>query len=303
MSFVPAQAPPPHGRRGRGFVHRPEKYHRLGAPHPTTAAAPSPLAAALSAFIRWILDQGKTESCGGHGTSQLIYVALAALGILLPGLPSPWDIWANVRAKEDGGTGPLADEGIDPVDLIDILVAEGIELMAVLPDGSPKLSPDGRVSDVWSAGDVAGIPNAPPANDGARPTAKDDEASQARIVVGVERLDPAQADFEDQVASSIANDKAPVGVGIHATAAFEAWGDSVTPGKAPLADATGFSGTDGHWVGVYDYRTESDGSRSFWIANSWGAWGECGGIWVTGAWLRAACMVALKFRCSLKAAA
>lgn len=295
-------------RRGRGFVHHPERYHHFGAPHPTTAAAPFPLAAALSQFLVRILNQGRTESCGGHGTSQLVFVALAAAGLLAafgPDYqPSPGLIYKDAQSEEQPGTGELLDNGIDPVDLITALAREGVKAMALAADGSIALTPDGRMSDLWSADDIAGIPNAPPPNVGLRPTALDDVASRAHLVVGVQLLNPAEADFEDQVCDSIANDKAPVGVGIHATAAFEAWGDSYADGKPPFADITGFSQTDGHWVGVFDYRTEADGSRSFWILNSWGKWGTPnGGIWVTGTWLRAACMVALQFRCALKAAA
>jgi hypothetical protein len=294
-------------RRGRGFIHRPEKYHRFGAAHPAPlvgAAAAFAIAASMVAFKKVKLNQGESDSCPGAGSSQAISVRLRAIGTPLAFEPSPKNIYANVRAKEQPGTGPLEDSGADPVDLVDTLGSEGVEAMPTNPDGSLKLTPDGRIYDLWSADDVASVPNAPAPNIGDRPTAKDDEASQADLVLGIARLDPAAADFEDQVCSAIDVEKAPVGVGIHATPAFEAYGDAWTADAKPFADATGFTDADGHWVAVYAYRTEADGPRSYWLGNSWGDWGDAdGGVWVTGAWLRASCMVALKFACTLKAAA
>lgn len=299
MSFVPAQAPPSRGPRGRGFVHRPEKYHRLGAPHPTTAAAPFAPASSLLRYKTFVLNQGQTNSCPGAGTSALVFVALAAAGEILPFIPSPRGIYGDTRAIEEPGTGLLEDGGADPVDLRDALSSEGVRAM------TPAVTPDGRVYDLWGPEDVKGIAGAPPPNVGDRPTAAEDEASQADLVLGVELVDPAAADFGPHVCASIDVDHAPVGIGIHATPAFEGWGDSFAPGKAPLADVSGVTKTDGHWVGIYQYQTLSDGSRIYWIGNSWGtSWGDSGGgIWVTEAWLAEMTMVALKFKCALKAAA
>lgn len=294
---TPAHLP---AKRGRGFRHRPEKYHRLGAPHPTAAAAPFAPASSLVPFKRVRLNQGQTESCPGAGTAALADTALAAAGSPLPFWPSQKGIYGDTRAIEQPGTGPLDDSGADPVDLVTALSSEGVRAMPTNPDGSPKLTPDGRVYDLWSAADVAGVPNAPPPNVGDRPTAAEDEASQADLVLGVTLLDPAQPDWEDQVCASIDHDKAPVGVGIHATRAFEEYGDAWTSAAPAFADPSGATTTDGHWVGLYAYRTETDGSRSYWLGNSWGPWGdENGGIWVTGAWLRETTMVALAFRCTL----
>jgi hypothetical protein len=291
-------------RRGRGFIHRPHKYHLLGAPHPTVGASSYAPAAALSGFITWTFDQGLSESCGGHGTTQLAKVSLAAQGIVL-GYLSPQDIWAATRAKESAGSGPLPNVGVDPVDLI-TAVGEGVSLMATQADGSPVLTPDGRVSDVWTPQDIAGIPGAPPANDGNRPSLAQDEDGRRHLILGPQLIDPAASDFEDHLCSSICNDKAPVGVGIHASAAFEAWGQGgAADGKTALSDASGFTSDDGHWVGVYDYATLTSGPKIYWLANSWSKrWGTSkGGIWVTGPWLRASTMVAIQFKCSLKAAA
>ncbi|HEY2509505.1 MAG TPA: hypothetical protein VGI39_01495 [Polyangiaceae bacterium] len=299
---------------GKGLVHRPWKHHRLGAPHPTEGAAPSPPAASLRRHRRLRLNQGRSEGCVAHALSTAMRVVIAQL-VALGLAASSWEafeasvrwFWATIRSEEDAGTGPLPNEGVDMVDCITALDHQGMIDWPRNADGSVQLSPDGRVSDVWTEDDVKNLPSPPPANMHARPTAAESELGRKRGVdtSRVQLLDPTQADFEDHVRAAISATPIgwPVLVGIHATSALQLWGDRWVPNQAPFADPTGCTENDLHGVVVLDYRTEADGSTSYWISNSWGDWGEEAGIWVTGAEFRALCVVAMRFEVSLKAVA
>jgi hypothetical protein len=271
--------------RGRGLNEvPPHKQHLLGASHVVGSATSYVLPLDLSMFLpKEVLDQFNTNSCPGGGTACLLYVALACAGTPLPWIPSPKGIYGDVRCIEQTGTGPLLDTGADPADLISSLASEGIRAM------NPPVMPDGRVYDLSVE------------NVGERPTLAEDEDSQRDIVLGTSLLDSSADDFIDQICGALA-EKAPVGVGIHATPAFEAYGDNVVTDSTPaFDDVTGVKKGDGHWVGVYAARQGVIGTELL-LRNSWGPrWGLNGNVWVTANWLKTMCFVALKFKCTLKA--
>jgi hypothetical protein len=254
----------------------PHKKALFGALHPSAPAPAYPAAAALRPYKPPTFDQGATSSCTGHATVALIFVAMAVA--LSGGRPSwigsPWDAYANARCEEQPGDGPLDDVGAAIADMMLAIARVGVRAIGALAD-------DGRFSDVT------------PANVTRRPTLADDVAAAKHPILGPEHLDPEAPDFLDQVAASIGAFRCGVSAGIHANRAFQYW----KAGDAPVDDATGFSDEDGHNVAVLDYRTEADGSLSFWLLSSWSDdFGEDGGAWVTGAWLQRSCMEAWRFR-------
>jgi hypothetical protein len=284
-------------RRGTGLRVTPHRLHLLGAPHPEAAPGPITLPVALRSYWPVRLDQGRSSTCGAGGSAPAIYVALAAAGTPLPFIPSQHAIISACYAKEQPGDGPLEDTGIDVVDLIDVLARIGVEAM------KPTRTPDGRCYDVWTAEDTAGLalpPGVPASNVELRPTLADDEACGRDLVLGVQRLDTGEADFAQHVAASLC-EKKPVGVGIHATPYERAY-EGATESTPALDDASGATESDLHWTVILDARQGPKGIE-FWILTSWGAGGADGGVWVTEAWLTKMAVVALKFSCTLEAAA
>jgi hypothetical protein len=279
--------------RSRGYRPSPEHKRRtFSAPHPDALAGAIPPAAALRAFKPPTMDQGRSSACGPHGFAVLAYVACAAAGQPLPFVPSPRVLYADTRSEEQPGDGPLEDSGVSPADLITAAAREGVSAIR-----AP--TPDGRFSDVTTPEDLVSLPGASPPNVALRPTLRDDEESGRMLMIGAQELQPLEPDFARQMAASIAMYRAGVGLGLHATPGFEAWGEHPRGGLAyDDYDNASFTHEDGHFVALLDYRTELDGSLSFWLQNSWGeAWGESdGGIWVSERWLRRSVMEAWRVR-------
>jgi hypothetical protein len=255
--------PPPH--RGHGHRTTPDaKARRFGAAHPTSAAAAFPPAGALRRFRCAQQDQGQTETCYGHATSVLVYVAFAAYGTPLAWVPSPLGIARSALAEEQPlKLNPLlVDSGADMADVMTGIGREGVRPMGPL---APL-----RFSDVT------------PETIQRRPTLAEDEAGARDIVLGPEALLVGAADFLAQIATSIANLECGVSLGIHDSPAFSNW----TAGSPAVSDLSGFTDADGHDVACLDYRTNpTTGELEFWLLSSWGAWGEEGGAWVSGSWL------------------
>ena len=285
--------PPAMPRHHTGY--RPSKLEDLArfkhVRHLLGAAPTYPPASSTSQHAPPVLDQGPTSSCGGHGSCVGVATALAAKGFPLPFVPSPKGIYDDARevgraTLPDGSLAPLTDDGIDPATLLQSLALNGVR-----PIQAP--TSDGRYSDCEPS--TINVPE----------TVAEDEIAQQDLLVGEYMIDPRDAAFPGLLAACIAKG-VPVGMGIPATGAFESWGDSYTPGKAPLAGPGDFNAAD-HWIVCLDYRTETDGSLSFLIRNSWSeAWGcpdqksKGGCIWVSAAWLQTACAEAIAFDVTIK---
>lgn len=263
----------------------------FGAAHPLEAAPAFPAHEALRPFRpRPTWNQGRTSSCTGHATTTLIFVVL--LIALLSTMPEPTEdqvdellgspdgVYRDTLAHEQPGDGPLEDVGVSIADVMLTIAREGVRRFR-----AANRAPDGRFSDCT------------PESVARRPTLADDLESAHELVLGPEQLDPRAPDFLDHVAASIGVFHVGVSAGIHASPGFEYW----KAGDPPLDDTSGFTDEDGHNVAILDYRTEADGSLSFWALSSWGEdFGEDGGAWVTGRWLRASCMEAWRMRVQLE---
>jgi hypothetical protein len=257
-----SSAPPPQ-RFHTGHKATPEhKARRFGAPHPVTAAAPFPPAADLRLWTPSCFDQGETETCFAHASATLVFVALAAAGKPLLWVPSPLGIARNTYCEEQP-TGLLQDVGADMGDVMTSLSREGVRALGPLAMG--------RYSDVT------------PQVITRRPTLADDEQSARELVLGTEQLQPLALDFVPQIATSVANLRCGVSVGIHASPAFQKY----KIGDPAIANTNGFTDTDGHDVCALGYRTNPQtGELEIWLLSSWSnAFGDAGGAWVTASWL------------------
>jgi hypothetical protein len=258
------------------------KKAKFGAAHPAPAPA-YPTDASLHVYAPPVFDQGETSSCTGHATAALVYVAMAieleASQRVPAFVPSPLGIYADARCEEQPGDGELADDGANIADVMTAIAREGVRPMLAQVGG--------RFSDV------------DPDNVRARPTLAEDLASAQHLVLGPEHLDPTAEDFLDQVAASIGVFRCGVNAGIHATPAFEGY----RRGDLPVDDVSGATDEDGHDVAILAYQTLPDRSLVFWLLSSWASdFGELGGAWVTGEWLRAMCIEAWRFPVTMAAA-
>jgi hypothetical protein len=251
------------------------KARRFGAPHPAMGPAPFPPAASLRRFLPSIFDQGETETCFAHVQSELFYLCLAAQGTGLLWVPSPLAIARNTYCEEQTDPNlPLQDTGADMGDVMTATAREGIRAIG-------KLAP-GRFSDVTPEVIVL------------RPTLADDELAAKTLVLGPEQLQRSAPDFVPQLATTIANIRCGISVGIHASPAFQRY----QAGAPAISDLSGFSETDGHDVAACDYRTNATtGELEFWLRSSWGTFGDEGGAWVTASWLTGGgCLEAWRMR-------
>ena len=227
-------------------------------------AAPTQIVAeaSLERFEEPILDQGGYPSCGGHGTSQGIYQALA-MQASPPKLVSPNYIYKTPRvvmrteALVAGNGLPLLStiQGIIPSSIMTALQINGIIPMGPFTEN--------RISDC-GAGDIDTEENLSDLEEGA-----------TKLLTGEFRVDETANDFVDQVAASLAQGFG-LGIGVFVDSTFENWGVGWMPGRAPvssvnLADPKG----GGHWLNLnavkYDHNL---GKYVFSGPNSWSEnWG------------------------------
>jgi hypothetical protein len=261
--------------RGFGYIRDPAHRRAMQVSsrlHPDIGNAPqSPPSASLAQYRCSTFDQGSSESCLGHGSSQLICIALGAMG-LNPFVASPDGIYtvgrcaARADATPPGMTlPPLTDEGAIPSYVMAGIAKWGVRPMtAILTE---------RYSDVSEAN----------VND--EPSLLDLEASAGRLVVGEYRIDETAPDMLSQICACVSLAARPVGIGVLIDSMFMAYAGGPPLASLNLADIKG-----GHWLALDTYYPTLDGSDVvFEGPNSWGTvWGKQGVYSVTGSWLRRA---------------
>jgi hypothetical protein len=251
-----------------------------------------PAASSLEQYEAACLDQGRSGSCGGHGTAQAIFVSCAAARKPLLWTPSPRGVYAITRqiARIQGlpANAPLpvlTDSGVMPADIM-TAVTWGIHKMA-----AP--TPDGRNSDVWSLDDVRGLPNAPPANVNDEEDIASFEADALTVVTGEYRILETASDVITQMCAALSG----VGTlqnGVPCAVGFGGFVDgAVMDWKAGDPPLTKFDTSDprggGHWFCKSSYSTGHFNGyvkRVFRVINSWGAdYGDRGHFEVTEDWV------------------
>jgi hypothetical protein len=229
-----------------------------------------------------ILDQGQTGSCTGHGTAQGIVIGSALQGVPLSFVPSPLTTYGVTRSMERAvNTVPLTDSGAMPSDVMIAVGRYGIRAMQ-----GP--TPDGRNSDIWSAVDVAGIPNAPAPNVNSEVDFLSLEQAGQKLIVGEYRIDESSSDVVSLVQQCLAVAKAPVGIGIFVDSQVMNFTSTSAPVGSPnTSDPNG----GGHWICIVGYRpsTVNPGTVDWEICNSWGAgYGDAGHFWAQQSWIQSA---------------
>ena len=274
--------------RGRGY--RPDPRHKRMQKDSRLLFGSAPSLkgfGSLDSFRAPVMDQGVSNSCTAHGTSQGLAIAFTASGKPLSFVVSPRGLYAVTGCLElsDVVGETLEDNGRIPSDIMVALSTIGVEPMG-------PLAPDGRFSDVT------------PDNVNIKPRLDEVETELVTIVTGTHRIDEKATDVLTQVAASI-DAKCPVGVGAIVGPAFEAWGEGWDASRPPIGVATlaadqasGQAG--GHWTVITSYQIMPDGTFEFGYLNSWGpSWGcppmdpnirnpTMGQYRTTGAWLQSA---------------
>jgi hypothetical protein len=160
-------------------------------------------------------------------------------------------------------------------------VIAAFERDGLAPQKAP--TPDGRQSDIWTAEDVASIPNAPPPNVCLPPTPDElASANQCRPKITFHVIDPTASDAEVQAQASLAAG-CPLWVGVQVGQAFEMLQGDATADADPPSDPTG----GGHAMTIVGYEPDpkNPGKTRYRCDNSWGLWDENGECWVSAAFL------------------
>lgn len=231
-------------------------------------------------FLPECEDQGQSSACTSHALS--VGVAATCGGKLLPFVPSPLHFYSCSGGIERAAANPvgqlpaLADNGRQLADNIAALMTCGAVAMK-----SP--TPDGRVSDVWSAVDVSGLPSPPPANVTAEPSIHALEASALDCLSGAHTQDLTAANALDVCAAAL-DGGISLYIGFDCGQTFEDLGATGIAQPTPASDPN----QGGHALVVVSYRINAVGDREWLIRNSWGnGWALSGGAWCSSAWLLA----------------
>jgi len=223
-------------------------------------------------------DQGQSGSCTAHSLSVVLYLAQVTAGVAAPVDPSEHCLYSLSGRLENASAAPdvIPDNGRQLTTCLGVVASPGI--------GPQGTSPDGRNSDIWTAGDLAYHNLAgPPANVSLDLTPAE-TAALVPMVLDVRTIDPAAADMEETIQAALIAGAA-VYLGTEVGSAFQNVTDDTEP--MPDADPNDPQG-GGHALALVGFRPAPDGGVEYKIDNSWGstAWGDAGECYVSVAWLR-----------------
>jgi hypothetical protein len=235
--------------------------------HPAAAATDTPPIVNLAAVCPLVKDQRDTSTCTGHATCGAACLSLAVANASLPFDPSEVGIYIVGKCIErarSGSYAPLVDDGAMPADIM-----QGVSDWGVHARG-PESAPGSR-SD------------ATPATATHEPTLMDLEADARDLLVGEYEITSSGARRVLDVRRALAAG-CGVTVGFFVDGSFENWVPAKGPIRAPLDPNDPNGG--GHYVYLFGYETQTDGSTVFLGRNSWGtSWGVVGDFRATEAWL------------------
>lgn len=197
-------------------------------------------------------DQGDTGSCTGHSVAGAIVTAFAATGAPLPFTPSPEDLYKGgrelTRARgPDGKLPALVDEGASPSAVVAFANTFGVRPMRRLPDRNSDADP-ATINEEQNLAELK----------------KDAEA----LVVGDYAIFGSAEEVQAQIRQAITNG-IPVCVAVPGGSAQ--W-QGYKAGQ--VLSATGKP--NDHYVFIYGYEQQPDGTYVYLIRNSWNGWGDRG---------------------------
>jgi hypothetical protein len=140
-------------------------------------------------------------------------------------------------------------------------------------------TPDGRNSDIWTTADTTAQPD----NVNNEPDGNQLQAAGTTLVTGEYAIDPTASNVSDLVAAALAAGY-PVYTAFFCDTTFE----NLSPGQIAGAPNQNDPNGGGHATYLSGYITNSDGTRTFTLTNSWGtSWCSSGKCLVSEAWLAA----------------
>lgn len=218
------------------------------------AIGTAPPSVSLRPFIPPVLDQNQTSSCTGGSTAAALYTALGAAGTPLSWIPSPGGIYKNGRALDrspnaDGSLPPLLDEGANANQ-----VMRGCAEWGIRPMRGPTAH--GYNYDVE------------PDNVNDEPTLAELELEALQLAIGEYAVSSSGADRRAELKAALANGH-PITFAIAGgSAAFQGYSGGVMHAIHEPLD---------HYVWMWGYSTDSNGSIVWDCRNQWGtSWGENG---------------------------
>jgi len=226
-------------------------------------AAAYPSAATLEQFYPPRMDQNRTSSCIGHGSSGAAYTSLWSKGQKLSFVPSPKG-WYDVARC------------IDRADPSVLLTDDG-----AMPNSAMRGSTEWGIRAIKAPTSQGYYSDCEPSTINDEPTL-DELAQEAQFkLIGWYGITDTGKQRIDDLCSAIYAGWA-VGDGSFVDTGFENWkaGDPAY-GAADLNDPNG----GGHWEFYGAYRTAASSKKEFQLVGSWGSddsvWGFNGTIWVT----------------------
>jgi hypothetical protein len=236
--------PDPVGHRRTAFRHL---ALRLGV-------AILPASVSLLRFAPDVLDQNQTGSCTGGSTGAAIATSLASAGTPLGFVPSPRGIYNIGRAIDraastDGSLPPLTDDGAQPNQ-----VMRGISEWGVRPMRGPTST--GANYDCE------------PSNVNLEPTLGELEEEATCLLIGQYEVTSTGRQRVRDLQAALAGGRALTFAIAGGTNDFQSY----------LGGVMGaLNGELDHYVWMYGYETQVDGSVIFLCSNQWGKdWGEAG---------------------------
>jgi hypothetical protein len=177
---------------------------------------------------------------------------------------------------------PLQDTGAELADVIASVATMGVSKFL-----GP--SPDGRNSDIWTAADVANIPNAPAPNVANEPDGSQLEEAASDPLAGAYTIDLTASDAVSKAVASITSGYT-LYVGTFVDTAFMNLQNGQIAQPANQQDPNG----GGHALYIADFRPSKTkpGELEFLVVNSWGPWAggnedDDGMVWASQEWLLA----------------
>lgn len=248
-------------------------------------ATGSPLAQHLAS----LKNQGQCSGCTAHAATTCTETRNGFAQCEPSGPLSQKYFYDCTREWERGQTTPagqplppLEDNGAE---LADVVAAAAV--FGAAPFAGP--SPDGRNSDLWTAADVAGVPNAPPANVNLEADVEQLEGASNDPLSGAYTIDLTASDAVTKAVAALTAGF-PLYCGFFCDTAFmnlQAFQIAQVPNQQ---DPNG----GGHAVSIVDFRPSKTvpGTYEFLLRNSWGNWagGNSAGdgmVWVSQAFFLA----------------
>jgi hypothetical protein len=253
-----------HPEFGFGFIpdpigHRYTGFHLHAASRLLFTAVPAlPEEASVDHFAPPIWLQGRTGSCGGHGTAGAVTTTFAAKGFPLRRPADPRLLYTLARAVDrDGPATPLRDIGTTPNALVRAIAQWGIALEDETASGRRADDPD---YTLWLEEHV---------ND--EPKLSELQAANTRPNTGFNAIPYEGTMKRDAICAAIADGYAVMFAVEAGSAAFQSF-----DGNGVL----GFTGSNpDHWVYATAFRTRG-GEKQIFMRNSWGRlWTPDGCAW------------------------